>query len=360
MKSKRYIAILLSLILTASVVLSGCSSSDSTSSSSSSEESTSTSAESGDLTTINIGFPSSGGDWAGGVLALAEEKGYLDEYLNPLGYDVNLIAFTGAAPAIHEALVSGDLDYAYYAGFAGIIAKSNGIDTKLLAVTSFGSSWELVATTESGVTSIEDLKGKTISYTRGATPQMYVLKVLEEAGLTENDVQLVNATVPEGLSSLSTGAVDVAVVSYSQADSLVEEGKATVIHKGVEADADTYFEPMVLTGRTEFVDNNSDVNVAIIKAMLKAKDDIKADPDSFYELSAEKSGRTVEQEKGAAVSDIDYGYPVSLDETYVNSLKEIEDFEIDNSIITNEVDFDSWVDSTYLDEATQEYQENAD
>lgn len=55
---------------------------------------------------------------------------------------------------------------------------------------------------------LEDLKGKTISYQRGATPQMYVLKVLEEAGLSADDVQLVNSTIPEGLSSLSTGAVD--------------------------------------------------------------------------------------------------------------------------------------------------------
>ena len=106
---------------------------------------------------MNIGFPSAGYEWAEGALAVAEEKGYLDEYLNPLGYDADLIPFTGAAPAIHEALVSGDLDYAYYAGFAGIMAKSNGIDTKLLAVTSFGSVWQLAVSADSGITSLKDL-----------------------------------------------------------------------------------------------------------------------------------------------------------------------------------------------------------
>ena len=200
---------------------------------------------------VNIGFPSAGYQWAEGALAVAEEKGYLDEYLNPLGYDADLIPFTGAAPAIHEALVSGDLDYAYYAGFAGIMAKSNGIDTKLLTVTSFGSVWQLAVSTDSGITSLQDLKGKTISYQRGATPQMYVLKVLQETGLTADDVQLVNSTIPEGLSSLSTGAVDAAVVTYGQADSLVEQGKATILHKGVEADPDTFYEPNVLTGRRD-------------------------------------------------------------------------------------------------------------
>ena len=238
---------------------------------------------------VNIGFPSAGYEWAEGALAVAEEKGYLDEYLNPLGYDADLIPFTGAAPAIHEALVSGDLDYAYYAGFAGIMAKSNGIDTKLLAVTSFGSVWQLAVSADSGITSLEDLKGKTISYQRGATPQMYVLKVLKEAGLSADDVQLVNSTIPEGLSSLSTGAVDAAVVTYGQADTLVEQGKASILHKGVDADADTFYEPSVLTGRTDFVSKNADVSSAIIEAMLKARDDIISDPEAFYELSAEKS-----------------------------------------------------------------------
>ena len=223
MKSKKITAAVLGIVLTLGLVVSGCGSNNGTSS----DGSAKAEKNKDGYEVVNIGFPSAGYEWAEGALAVAEEKGYLDEYLNPLGYDADLIPFTGAAPAIHEALVSGDLDYAYYAGFAGIMAKSNGIDTKLLSVTSFGSVWQLAVSTDSGITSLQDLKGKTISYQRGATPQMYVLKVLQEAGLTADDVQLVNSTIPEGLSSLSTGAVDAAVVTYGQADSLVEQGKAT-------------------------------------------------------------------------------------------------------------------------------------
>ncbi len=56
--------------------------------------------EKGEYKEVQIGFPSAGSDWAEGTLALAQEKGYLDEYLHPLGYDAKLTAFTGAAPAI--------------------------------------------------------------------------------------------------------------------------------------------------------------------------------------------------------------------------------------------------------------------
>ena len=360
MKSKKITAVVFGLVLTLGLVVTGCGSNSSKADDGAKTDSGSKKEANADgYQVVNIGFPSAGYEWAEGALAVAEEKGYLDEYLNPLGYDADLIPFTGAAPAIHEALVSGDLDYAYYAGFAGIMAKSNGIDTKLLAVTSFGSAWQLAVSADSGITSLEDLKGKTISYQRGATPQMYVLKVLEEAGLSADDVQLVNSTIPEGLSSLSTGAVDAAVVTYGQADTLVEQGKASIIHKGVDADADTFYEPSVLTGRTGFVEKNADVSSAIIEAMLKARDDIIADPEAFYELSSEKSGRTLEQVKSVAVSDVELAYPVNLDERYITSLKNIEQFELDNDIITNQVDFDSWIDSSYLEKAVQDYQGNA-
>lgn len=312
--------------------------------------------ESKELTEIHIGFPSSGADWAGGTLAVAEEYGYLDEYLNPLGYDAVLTSFTGAAPAIHEALISGDLDYAYYAGFAGIAAKSNGIDTKLLAVTSFGSGWQLAVSEKSQIQSLADLKGKKIAYQRGATPQMYILKVLEEAGLTENDVELLNSTIPEGISSLSSGAIDAAVISYGQADELVAQGAVDIIHEGINADHDTYFEPSVLAGRTEVVEQEEALNVALLEALLKAKDKIKEDPDVYYELTSEKSGTPLERVRGVALDDLDIAFPLSLDEQYITSLQNIQTFEIENKIIANEVDFDNWVDSSYLKKAVAEYE----
>lgn len=57
-------------------------------------------------------------------------------------------------------------------------------------------------------------------------------------------------------------------------------------------------------------------------------------------MSSEKSGRTLEQVKSVAVSDVKLAYPVSLDERYITSLKNIEQFELDNDIITSQVDFD--------------------
>lgn len=87
--------------------------------------------------TVRIGFPSSGQSFdAATPLGIAESKGHFATYLEPLGYTVETSSFVGAAPALHEALISGDLDLVDY---AGILGKSKGIDTTAIAVTQWGS-----------------------------------------------------------------------------------------------------------------------------------------------------------------------------------------------------------------------------
>ena len=305
--------------------------------------------------TVRIGFPSSGNNFASGLLGVAETKGYLDEYLEPLGYKAEVTGFVGAAPALHEALSSGDLDYVDYAGFAGILGKSKGIDTTLLAVTDFGSGWRLVVSKSSGIKSLKDLKGKKVAYMRGATPQMYLVRVLAEAGLTFDDIVPVNASLPDGLSTLASGGVDAAVVSGGQETQLANEGLVKVLHDGAKADSSTYFEPTVLIGRTAYVKDHQDVSVAILKALLKARADVIADPEGFIKLSSEKSGNPIEVIKAQNVADQKTLRPASLSDDMLAAMKNVQQFELDNKIIQNEVDIEAWTDSSALKQAIEEY-----
>ena len=312
-------------------------------------------ADAGDLKTVRIGFPSSGNNFSNGLLGVADAKGYLDEYLKPLGYKSEVTGFVGAAPALHEALSSGDLDYVDYAGFAGILGKSKGIDTTLLAVTDYGSGWRLVVSKNSGIKSLKDLRGKKIAYQRGATPQMYLVRVLAKVGLTFDDVEAVNASLPDGLSTLASGGVDAAVVSGGQETQLANEGLVTVLHDGAKADSATYFEPTVLIGRTAYTKGHRDVSVAILKALLKARADVIADPSAFIKLVSEKSGNPIEVVKAQNVADEATLRPVSLSDSMLTSMKNVQKFELDNKIIQSEVDVEDWVDSSALKQAIEEF-----
>lgn len=318
------------------------------------EATNSTAAESEkDLKVINIGYPSSGSTWAGGTLGIADYEGFLNEYLEPLGYQASLQSFVGAAPAIHEALVSKDLDFAYYAGMAGISAKANGIDTKLLTIQGFSPIWELVTLDTTGITDISQLKGKTIVYQRGTAIHEYALKVLKEAGLTPEDVNLVNMSVPEGISALLTGSADAAVMGIGQ--ELSVKG-SLVIHDERAAGSELYYSPSVLTGRTEFIEENKEATVAVLEALLKSRDWIIEESDSYFQVYAEQSGYTLDYVmRSVGSDDLSISYPINFDEAYLVKLQGVQQFLIDNQLIPNEVDFENWIDKTYLEEALDNY-----
>ncbi|MDR1541347.1 MAG: ABC transporter substrate-binding protein [Clostridiales bacterium] len=308
------------------------------------------------LETIHIGFPSSGNNYPSGIFGYASELGYLEEYLNPLGYTAQLDGFVGAAPAIHEALVAKELDYVVYAGFASDLAKANGIDVTLISIPGWGTNWELVARTNAGIESIADLKGKKIAYTRGASPQMYLIKVLAEAGLTFDDIEPINTTIPEGLAGVVSGSIDATIFVIGQEVDLVASGTVNVIHKGFEADKRTYYEPSVFIARTDVYNENKEVAVAIQKAFLKAKDVAKADPDEYFKVTSEKSGLPLDVVLATAERDFDVSVPLNLDDIYMDSLKEILDFLHANELTQGEIDFDAWIDGKYAStKALEEY-----
>jgi len=306
-------------------------------------------------TEINIGFPTAGGDWPGGTFGVAITNGYLDEYLEPLGFTYSPKGFVGAAPAIHEALVAKELEYVVYAGMAGVLSKANNIEHTLISITSWGGGWKLIARTDAGINTLADLKGKKVAYLRGASPHMYLLKVLNEAGLSFNDIQAINSNLPEGIAGIVSKTIDAAVVSAGTEFQLVQDGTVKVLHFQFTADRDVYLEPSVFIARTDFHREHPEVAVAIQKAFLKARDWIKQDPDRYYNLTSERGGNPLQVVLETANYDIDGSIPLNLDEKYINSLRDILAFLKDNGLSSGNVDFSSWPDRTVIVRALEEY-----
>ncbi|MFR5704032.1 MAG: hypothetical protein ACLUD0_20695 [Eubacterium ramulus] len=93
MKSKKITAAVLGIVLTFGLVVSGCGNNNGASSDGSAKAETNKDG----YEVVSIGFPSAGYEWAEGSTGSSRGKGYLDEYLNPLGYDADLIPFTGSS-----------------------------------------------------------------------------------------------------------------------------------------------------------------------------------------------------------------------------------------------------------------------
>lgn len=306
------------------------------------------------LVPVNIGFPSAGGNWATGTLGVALEHGYLESYLEPLGFTPNVAPFVGAAPALHEALISGDLDIVNYAGFAGVLGRSNGIDTELLAITEYNALWSLVVAADSDIAQLSDLAGQRVAYTRGASPHMYLLRVLDEAGLEFDDIIDLNMTIPDAISALSTGSVDAAVVSNNQAYDLVEQGKARELHSAFDSNSEEFLEPVVSVGRSAFLDANPEVATAYLKALMSARDRIAADPNAYYELVADRSGNPLAAVIATAQSDKEAQFPLNMNANYLQKLDEFQQFQLANGLITDSFSIENWKNSVFVDTANDE------
>lgn len=309
------------------------------------------------LEIIKIGYPSSGGNWQGGTLAVADHYGYLNAELEPLGYKAEVVGYLGAAPEIQESILAGDLQYTTYAAMAAVLGKANGMNTTLINIDGKRPAWELAASKNSGIEKAGDLRGKTIAYQRGTAVQEYIFKILEDAGISSEEVELVNMNVPEGISALITNAVDACVVSMGQDEAIIKEG-GKIIHSSAEEDKNRYWDLTALVGESDFVKKYPEVTEAIIRAEFKARDKILDNPEKFYELYEKESGFSKYYvDKAVRTENLEERYPLDIIEQDIDKMKEIEEFLIKSDFIQRPVDYGEFINKEYLNNAANDLKE---
>ncbi|WP_276823827.1 PhnD/SsuA/transferrin family substrate-binding protein [Mycolicibacterium mageritense] len=157
-------------------------------------------------------------------------------------YEVEFADFSGGA-AVIEALRSGAADVGSIGEAPVPIAVDNGV-TDLVTIglqanpgTSGG--YFLVARPNSGVTRIEDLRGKRVAYPPGSGRHMITAALLKQHGLDlRHDVQPVELAGAEVVPTFAAGAVDAAIVLGNQYYQLGEPpilGDGKGINTGIQS-----------------------------------------------------------------------------------------------------------------------------
>ena len=94
------------------------------------------------------------------------------------------------------------------------------------------------------ITSLADLKGKKIAYSAGQAQGALILRVLQKAGLSQDDVKLVDlqSTGTTYNTALGSKAVDVAPLGAATVDTYLSQYKgSTAIDTGIRDDASTVY-----------------------------------------------------------------------------------------------------------------------
>ncbi|WP_348756286.1 ABC transporter substrate-binding protein [uncultured Aquincola sp.] len=148
---------------------------------------------------------------AGSSMAIAHAKGWIEEAFQPEGVKVEWLFFKGAGPAVNEALTTGQLDFAFQGDLPAIVARSAGLQTRLILATGVRSNLYIGVPPDSPLKTVADLRGKRVSLFRGTNMHLPALRLLEAQGLAEKDLKILNLDTAGYLAALSTRDIDAAI-----------------------------------------------------------------------------------------------------------------------------------------------------
>lgn len=298
-------------------------------------------------TTVNIGTM----NLVNGDLIAQYEKLYEEE----LGVDVNIVTFDSGKD-VNTALASGSIDITELGSSPTALGISNNLDYQVFWIGDIiGSAESLVAKNDSGVESIEDLKGKKIATPFASTAHYSLLNALKLAGLSESDVTLLDLQPDDIYAAWERGDIDAAYVWYPVLSQLLEDGK-TITHSKELADKGVITADLNVV-RTEFAEKNPDIVKKYVEIQIKANDILLNESDKaaeeiseILEISKEDAASQITQFKYlTAEEQIDY-----LANQIPDALKSTADFLVEQNSIKSAPDAD-----TFKDKVTTKYIEEA-
>ena len=157
------------------------------------------------MTTIKVAYhPHITG--VGGILNAIDNGYFAEENLN-----VELVQFTSGATEL-AAMASGDIDIGYLGVGAHVFAPKG--QCVILALDSTDLSGEVLTRGDSGIKTMQDLKGKNVSIgASGSGVYFNAIDLLNAYGLTEEDINPTYESFADSADSLKDGKIDAAFIT---------------------------------------------------------------------------------------------------------------------------------------------------
>lgn len=336
MNKKTDRVILLFSTLLSVFLFSGCSSSPA--------NARNTAAEStdGKTITIKLGTPNASGIM-GGIAGIANEKGFIAEELETLGYGFEVVGFAGAGPAVNEALIGGSIDFAILADFPAITAKAKGVDTTLIAIENSLSNCALAVSPEADYQGIEDLVGKKIAIPKGTYMQRFFVLLVEEKGLNEKDFEIIQMT-NDMESALISGSVDAILFTSDNINKCVYVNKTARIIENT-LDYPEFSGQSLFVGRTKFIDEHPQAAAAILKGLSRGVDYALENPEDAAGILAEagsSSNEVIEATYGFTEDGAGERYILELTDNSRKKLDRTKTFLLNHDFIANDFNISDW------------------
>lgn len=227
---------------------------------------------------------------------------YTQGLFEKAGINVELILFEGGAP-INEAFGAGELDGAI-SGLASVYGLSAGLVKMVGEVDTVGADC-IVVRADSDIAAVkgqiegkpdmlgsaETIKGKSFVVQLGQASQFYALKYADQFGLTEDDISFINMEKANGTQAYMTGEGDILTSGMPYVYNLVEQDGNYVVAAWVNDATDIeikdpiLFTPETIENRREEVKIFLQVIYGLIDEWANDYDAYKAAVMAYYQAN---------------------------------------------------------------------------
>ncbi len=305
--------------------------------------------------TISVGLLKATG---GAPLFIASEKGYFKEE----GINVDFKWFDASNP-INVAVASNNVDI----GSPGLSAdlynmvasgqKVSIVSDRGKEKQGYNSITSVVVHKDSGIASVEDLKGKKVGVTAIGSAAHYAMgRILEKHGLTLEDIQLVPMNTMQGLSEALKGEqLDAVVLVTTHVKDAVDSGFGKVL---VDTANEIDYQTNGLIVSPKFGENREAV-VRFLRAYLKGaryydeavftKENGELVPGENFEEVVSLTSKTIEAPEEIVKNTFFYIDPNG--ELDVEDIKRQINWYYKEDLLGKALDVEEIVNTEYLDEA---------
>jgi sulfonate transport system substrate-binding protein len=290
----------------------------------------------------------------GTTTALAYSDGVLEEDFRKDGIKVEWLFFKGAGPAVNEALVNRQIDFAWQGDLPSIVHRSNGVKTRIVLGSGVRTGLYLGVPPDSDIKGLEDLRGKRVALFKGTNLHLAAVRALAGKGIKERDVKFVNLDLAAGRTALVNRDVD-AVFDYVGLFDLRDKGQAKVVWSAAQ-DSYKYTRQTAMLVADDFARQYPQAVQRVVTAIVKVAH--KYSDESRRAELFEKWGKAEYPDKVWREDFI--GQPLRvrqsplldpfLVERYRDSARESAELKL----IRSAPEIDSWFDRSFLNAALKE------
>lgn len=201
--------------------------------------------------------------------------------------NVELVEFAQYSDVI-QALDSGSVDASIMGITEAVTPIANGLDLDIVLMTDYSAGMDGIVAAP-GINSVKDLKGKTIATNIGTMNHMLLLTALEQAGLSESDVNITNMSEGDATAALVGGSIDAASIFDPQMSKAAKGSGGKVIFSSKDLSGEL---SDVLIIKDSIVKDRADEVQGIVDAWYQVQDKYNKNSDSVVDLISPKAELT--------------------------------------------------------------------